>query len=148
MATEKRSDDDIVTRLRSVMDTDFLGFKAEVLVPYLGYDHAVEFMRADPDTGEPAIGRDEWEERALTRLAPAAAGADYLPFAVGKIEDERGISASRSVEKLTEWAWLDEQDDLVADMSNPVNYGHYGDAAVRLYAEHYGLPWSREGEER
>lgn len=139
MATEKRTDQEILERVKAIEGIDFLGFKAEVLVPYLSFEYAKPYL-VDTMTAE------EWERLTAEISPPAQAGAEYVPFAIGKMEDERGISASRSVQKLAEWAWLDGEDELAEQMDDEDNYGWYGDRAVRLYTDRYGIEWKR-GEE-
>lgn len=138
MATEKRTEEQILARLEEVKGQDFFGFKTEVLVLFLTFENVKPYLNDD-------VTEEKWEE-IRPKGTPAEQGAEYLPFAIGKIEDERGISANRSVQKFAEWAWLDGQDDLAEQIDDEANYGWYGDQAVRLYADHYGLQWTR-GEE-
>ena len=140
MSTQKRTDEEILQRIKGIERLDWLGFKTQVLVVNLSFEAAKPFLKDE-------IAAEEWAEDTSGVGTPAEEGAKYLPFAIGKIENERGISANRSVQKFAEWAWLDGEDDLAVQIDDDQNYGWYGDRAVRLYAEHYGLPWTREGEE-
>lgn len=137
MGTQTRTDEQIVARIEEVRAQDMFGFKTEVLLRHLSFEAAKPYLKDE-------ITESDWAEIQAETGTPAEAGADYLPFAVGKIEDERGLSAGRSVQKFAEWAWLDGKDELAAQIDDDGNYGWYGETAVRLYAEHYGLEWTRE----
>lgn len=63
-----------------------------------------------------------------------------LPFALGKILNHRGISASRSVDQLTEYAWLLGRDDVVQAMQDAA-YPQYGAPKVKAFGEGLGLEW-------
>lgn len=132
----KRSQQEIADRLAKVTGEDIFGFKSEVLLVYLDYDHAKNYLVE-------GVTPAQWEEATSSVSDAAADGAEYFQFAVAKCEDERGISANRSVMKLAEWAWLDGQGDLARDMDDDNNYGWYGRTALEMYAAHYGLPWDR-----
>ena len=60
---------------------------------------------------------------------------EYLPFAIGKAEGERGISAERSMFKFTEWLWVLEDDDLL----NVIDKGYidYGLAILNIIKGKY-----------
>jgi len=94
--TASRTQTEIVTRLE-VKRNDMFPFAAEVLVGYLDYDHAKPYLK-DGTTEE------NWAE--VSDDDPQTDLIDYLEFAWGKANDERGISAERSVIKITEWLWL------------------------------------------
>src|SRR5262249_50912769 len=57
---------------------------------------------------------DKHKEYPLTEDFVRKEMLSYLAFAFGKAADHRGISAARSVQKLTEYAWLLGVDELVA----------------------------------
>lgn len=139
MATEKRTDQEILARMQDVADLDYFGFKKGVLLTFLDFENVKPYLNDD-------VTEEHWEE-VRPKGTPAEQGADYLTFAVGKMEDERGISANRSVQKFAEWAWLDGEDDLAEEIDNEENYGWYGDQAVGLYVAHYGLGWPTGGGE-
>lgn len=136
MATEKRTDEEIVARIQEVSEVDIFGFQTQVLVPHLDFEAAQPYLKEE-------VTAEDWAEVRAGVKSPAEEGADYLPFAIGKIEDERGLSAGRSVQKFAEWAWLDGETALAEQLDDESNYGWYGDKAVRMYADHYDLPWSR-----
>jgi hypothetical protein len=130
--TAIRTQDEIVARIEVVrVEGDWLGFRQEVLISALDFEHASPFLNE-------GVTEEEWNGRRDADLEHAAKG--YLEFAIGKIEDHRGISASRSVDKLTEYAWLLGRDDVVYAMEN-AHYPQYGAPKVKAFADGMGWPW-------
>lgn len=122
----------VMTHLKGVRDDgdDLFGFRTEVLAEFLDLDclTALDLKPVDPGT---------W--RAKPTSAAPADGAKYLEFAFGKALDHRGISAGRSVDKLTEYAWLQGRDDVVSAMTH-ADYAMYGVPKLLVYAQAFGLP--------
>ncbi|MFD0885247.1 hypothetical protein ACFQ08_11895 [Streptosporangium algeriense] len=126
-----RTQDEIVARVRAVADRDLFGFRTEVLIMALDYRHVREFVADDPaDDGWGAADAETVEREAR----------EYYAFALGKIEGHRGISARRSVEKLTEFAWLLGRDDIVSAME-AADYEQYGAPKVKEFGVGLGLEW-------
>lgn len=110
---------------------DFFGFRREVLAAAM----TGETLR---QTG---LGIEESTLAAAPITPPEhldSEAREYLTFAIGKIEDHRGISASRSVDKLREYAWLLGRDEVVAAMDK-ADYAQYGAPQVRAFGE--GMGW-------
>jgi hypothetical protein len=114
-----RTQEELVAKIREEMKK-FLGFGAEVLLPYLDYAHAKEFIK-------PEITEEKWNENPIDTSEEQARKdmADYMKFAWDKVADHRGISANRSVDKMEAWAWLLGRDDVVAAMDE-APYENYG----------------------
>jgi hypothetical protein len=127
--TVKRTQDEIAERIRAVKDSDFFGFRREVLLDALDFEHARPFL---------VEGATSTDWRQVTEVEQAA--RDYYAFALDKIRDHRGISASRSVDKLTEYAWLLGRDDVVAAM-DAAPYPQYGAPKVKAFADGFELAW-------
>jgi hypothetical protein len=123
-----RTQTEIVDRLRVARMDDFFGFKTEVLASFLDAEHVAEFCKPDAELSD-------WT--ALTDAATE--GAEYLAFAFGKAEDHRGISAERSVQKMTEYAWLQGRDDVVKAMDD-AGFAQYGVPKLITYAKAFELP--------
>ncbi len=62
---------------------------------------------------------------------------EYLQFAFDKAINHRGISASRSVQKLSMWAWILGLDELVKFAEDDANYRNYGVPILKKFAEHF-----------
>jgi hypothetical protein len=127
-----RTAEEITARANDGNAEDPFGWTLEVLLPYLELDAVRPFLKNAATTAE------EWDD---VRSDPAdltnAARAYYL-FALGKISDERGISAERSVLKLREFAWLAGRDDVVAAM-DAADYAPYGAPKVALFGQAFGF---------
>lgn len=131
-----RTQAEILERMKAVADEDYLGFKREALVTALDFEHAKPFLRDD-------VTADGWEQ-----IDPEKAAKAYYEFALGKIDNHRGISAGRSIDKLTEYAWLMGRDDVVEAMS-AAPYPQYGAPKVKAFADLLGLEWPEdEGMQR
>lgn len=128
----KRTQDEIVARVRDIADEDLFGFAREVLIAALD-EAAMRRLFPDINPNLPLAAPVEPDTELAARR--------YLEFAVGKIIDHRGISASRSVSKLTEYAWLLGRDDVVAAM-DAAGYVQYGAPQVRAFAEGMGWPFA------
>lgn len=124
-------------------NSGFLDFTGEVLKPYLDFEHARPYLR-------PGTTAEEWETVAAKDISDDAvktALADYIAFAWGKVEDHRGISASRSVDKCSAWAWLLAGDDIIRDIE-AAGYAQYGAPKLAVICKRFGLPipdgeWAR-----
>ncbi|MEU6022602.1 hypothetical protein [Micromonospora sp. NPDC047134] len=131
-----RTPDEIVARLRAVRaaSTDMFGFREEVLLEALDFAHAREFL-------PPEVTASQWDQRRWRRHSDTDTYARwYLTFAIDKILDHRGNSASRSVEKLAELAWLLGRDDL-ASAVDEADYPMYGAPKVKTFADGLGWPF-------
>lgn len=130
---EPRTDGEITNRMTAIADDDVFGFARQVLARALPYDDATRMnLVADGCT------REQWDTGLLIGDELIIKARGYLTFAIGKIIDHRGISASRSVQKLTEFAWLMRRDDVVATM-DAAGYAQYGAPMVRAFA--HGMGW-------
>lgn len=132
-----KTQDQIVARIKEKehAKSSFLGFDLEVLI------FALDFERAKPWL-QPAAKETEWEpatertDEAIKRKA-----LDYLDFAWGKVEDHRGISAGRSVVKMTEFCWLLGLDELVGRIDREeIGYPQYGAPILKAISEALGFP--------
>jgi hypothetical protein len=127
-----RTAQEITDRIEAVGDDDFFGFAREVLIPQLPYDDARPFLK-------PEVTAQDWQGPAEPETIEEEARG-YLDFAIKKILGHRGISASRSVSKLTEYAWLLGRDDVVAAMEE-ADYAQYGAPKIKAFAEGMSYPW-------
>lgn len=128
----KRTQDEILARITEISAADFFGFRQEVLISGLDYEHAKQFLRDE-------VTAEDWAESAVIADVEASARA-YYDFALGKIRHHRGISASRSSEKLLEYAWLMGRDDVVTAMGE-ADYAPYGAPQVKAFGAALGLEW-------
>lgn len=128
-----RTQEEIVQRIKEVMEYDFLGIQAGDLIDYLDYDHAKEYLRED-------VTREQWEKISEERLTPAAEIEKYMEFAWNKANSCRGLSAARSLNHMCSWLWLDGEDELAKQI---LNYSHYGKPELVAICEKYGIEWAK-----
>lgn len=127
-----RTQDEIVTRIKEVEAEDLLGFQRDVLLAALDFEHAKPYLK-------PETPPEKW--RNLDEATIRADATAYLTFAWGKAENHLGISASRSVEKMTTFCWL-----LGLDISKieAAGYPRYGCPKLKAAAELLGEPLPTE----
>lgn len=131
-----RTQAEILERFTQAEQADMFGWRAEVLVQGM----TVETLVA-AGFDEPARG--VWHARSAAELEADA--RQYLEFAIGKIEDHRGLSAERSVMKLREHAWLMGRDDAIKAM-DAAAYAQYGAPQVKAFATLLGWDWPDDAE--
>jgi len=128
-----RTQKEIADKVRG--DDSMFGFMRDALLGYLDFEHAREWLK-------PETTAEDWEKsRGASRdeVAVRAELADYMEFAWGKVEDHRGLSAGRSVEKCSAWAWLIGDDALEAKIE-AAEYRNYGAPKRAVICQAFGLP--------
>lgn len=132
-AGPRRTQEEILARIEAVAKDDMFGFRREVLLVALDYENARPFLK-------PETTNEVWSGIQVCPCDWESAARSYYDFALGKIEDHRGISASRSVDKLREYAWLLGRDDVIEAM-DAAEYPQYGAPKVKAFAATFGLEW-------
>lgn len=123
-----RTHDEILAKIHE-KQTEFLPWWFEILIEYLPLEIAQDFLVDTPKI---------WEIRSLERADIVEQMANYMSFAWEKVDDHRGISAQRSVEKMGAWIWLlNEENELVLENYPYLNYGAPKLSAV---CKHFGFP--------
>lgn len=136
--TLTRTQEEIVERTQEE-SKKMLGFQVEVLTEYLDWDHAKQFYKEEY-VKEVEAGTKE-KPQPVTDLYEATQDMlDYLVFGYMKALDERGISASRTIDKLSAWLWLLGRDDLRRLISDDELYNPYGMPALIELTKALGLP--------
>lgn len=129
-----RTIEEIKTKLEEVLDDphDFFGARSERLITALPYADAVPFGL------NPNITEEGWAERStLTDEKVTAAFLDYLPFAMEKADNHRGLSAARSIQHMEAFVFLLGDDSDVNDFSN-LDYTPYGVPMLRWMTDRFG----------
>ncbi len=112
----------------AVANPQFMDFRTEVLLDYLSLANAKPHLK-DEYVTEIESGAKEWKQ--IVSIEEAAQDfLDYMNFAWGKAEDQRGLSASRSIQKLSVWLWLVSREDLCSVIENDDLYNPYGSPAL------------------
>lgn len=105
-------------------------FAPEVIMDFLEVDNLREFTRPDADLSD--FKTVSFEEGVQDFL-------DYLVFAWGKALDERGISAGRSLQKLSAWLNLYGRSELSEILNDPSLYNPYGAPALLKVSRELGI---------
>lgn len=135
MSNITRTPDEIVKRIKEIKQSgsDFFGVQQAHLVFALEYKDAKQFLSDDYTEAEFN------EARVSDRDALLSEAKEYMKFAVGKMLDERGLSAKRSVDHYSGWIWL-LTNDKIHECFVSAEYGWYGRNQLRLAAEVLGFP--------
>ncbi len=125
-----RSVPEIIAKIESHKN-DFFGFIASDLIAYLSFSDAKPFLKDEAKEAE-------WKPESVERDDVLAKMLGYMPFAWGKANDCRGLSAGRSIEHMRAWLWMigeDRMSDLIED------YSHYGKPQLRAICNRFGWDW-------
>lgn len=123
-----RSQDEIVAEIERIKEDDFFGFKTGDLIGYLDYEHAKEYLK-------PEVTAEEWKASPSDRESILKEMEEYMEFAWDKANNERGISAGRSLAHFTVWVWMIGDQDRFGDMES---YQYYGKDHLRKLCDAYG----------
>ena len=137
-----KSLDEIIERYKAKNDDpdDMFGFYRDVLSEYIPLDRWVETGGFDEEKIA-ALTDDQREQVTKNHLPDEAAGTAeairYLEFAFGKADDHRGLSASRSVDKMAAHLWVLDHDLTEYDEAE---YAMYGVPKLVVAARLLGAP--------
>jgi hypothetical protein len=129
-----RTNDEILARIKQLEGDDYLGFETTDLIFRLPFEQARPYLKE----GTPS---DQWEP---VTQSPEELIVDYLPFAWDKANDQRGISASRSVSHMRSWLWLGGHDEAAEALSDL--YECYGKPCLVMVSEMFGFDWKKEDD--
>lgn len=124
--------EEIIEYYRQESKNDPLGFEGQALLPYLSAEQAREFLQEGADLSE-------WQQAPLMFESIVKQMREYMSFAWDKVQDHRGISASRSVSKMQAWLWLLGEEELLAFAKDERNYPQYGAPILKRICEKYGF---------
>lgn len=134
-----RTQEEIAAKFDILQKSDNLfNFGPEVLLPYLTFENAKSYLKEEY-VKKVESGEEKWEVPGFSIEKVAKDFLEYMEFAWGKAEDERGISASRSIQKLSVWLWLMNQDDLKRLIEDDELYNPYGAPALIAVCDKMGI---------
>lgn len=110
----KRTQEEILKKIQEVESSDFFGVMSSDLIDYLDFDNAKKFLKD-------GVTKEEWD--AIEKKTPKERMIDYMDFAWDKANDERGLSAARSMQHYEIWLWLDGDEELHKTLEFYTNYG-------------------------
>lgn len=130
-----KTQEEIVKRIEERKPGDVFGFEVDEYFIYLDYEHAKPYLV------EEAVAK-EWDEATpdLTRESIVSRMKDYMPFAVEKANNRRGLSAQRSIMHYLAWIWLAGDDDLLKSILEDYHdrYSSYGKSILEKIRKFYG----------
>jgi hypothetical protein len=130
-----KSIEQIVAKMNDPVWADLFGARNGDLIEFLPFDRAKAFLKPD-------VTEEQWTAggmpKALTRDTVVREITAYMPFAWGKANDCRGLSAARSIMHMQAWLWLLDADDAVKAIEE---YDCYGKAQLRGICEALGINW-------
>ncbi len=135
----KRTQEEILARIEKVKAYDWIGTITNDLILWLTLEN-VSGMLAKPLTEQ------EWAEVQAKNVPPLEQIAGYLPFAWGKANDCRGLSAGRSLDHMKAWLWLADYEDDVIDLLS--DYDYYGKPQLVFCSVLAGFPWPTSDDGR
>jgi len=127
-----RTASEIVARIEEIKNRDMFGFSISGLIEQLPYANAKPYLKD-------GVTESEWNSDREGVKSPIAQIAEYMPFAISKAEDHRGLSAGRSVDRMSSWVWLmgdEKYNEIDWD-----NYQNYGAPILRQICEMVGIDW-------
>lgn len=128
-----KTQDEIVEKIREREAEGFIfDFFPDVLVGKLDFEHAKEFLKEGATAEEWAAccDLDQTREEMVDEMAK------YMKLAWDKANNERGLSANRSVQKMEAWCWLLGVDHEI-DWDD---YEPYGKPILRRVCQKFDLP--------
>jgi hypothetical protein len=127
-----RSVEEIKAKIAADDPEDLFGVKVTHLLSALSYPDA-----ASTGVLNPKVLPEEWDEK-FHEPDPVRRLAEYLPFAMEKASNHRGLSAGRSVQHVEILTWLAGTDDDVEALKEE-QYEQYGVPKLFWAANRFGL---------
>lgn len=127
---------EIIARIAERRAQDIFGFETFDYVQYLPFEDAKPLLVEN-------AAPEKWTQLPLTREAVLKQMHDYMDFAWGKANGQRGLSAGRSISHYTAWTWLAGDRELSEWTDSEENYFHYGKPILQHICEHYGWDWKQ-----
>lgn len=120
--------DQILERLKSKQQ-EALNFEPDVLLDYLDFDHVREFLKE-------GVTAEQWGKGLKPN--PLQEGETYMKeYGWPKVLNHRGISASRTIQKMTAWAFLAD-DQKALEIIETTGYAQYGAPILLSLCKHWG----------
>jgi len=126
MGQKMRTDEEILARIEERKARDFFGFEAIDLIARLPFSAAKHLLVE-------GAKEDEWTVLPRDRESLLKEMLEYMDFAWEKANNERGISAGRSMHHYMAWTWLAGD-----DLGELTDYEYYGKDNLLKIAAHYG----------
>lgn len=135
-----KTQEEILERFERARPGDPMGFEVSEYLVRLDYANAKPWLKDDATP-------EDWEQFSAAPSDVKERMLEYMPFAWGKANDCRGISASRSVAHVAAWTWLIDDQTLLYKMER-VGYNFYGKPILALVCDHFGWDWRQWDDDR
>lgn len=123
-----RTKEQIINKIKLEKDNDFFGVICADLATYLPIEEVQKLF--------PEADLKDFKTKELTRENVLQEIKDYLEFAWDKANNQRGLSAGRSMDHFTAWIWLLGDEDSFGDLRD---YQYYGKDNLVEICEFYNL---------
>lgn len=120
-----KTQDEMVEFVKN-MDDWHSAFTCSDIIIYLDFEHAKQFLKEDAIKRIEA-GESQWELQIPTREEVINRMKDYFAFAMEKADNQRGLSAGRSIMHYQNWLWLLNDTEIDTD--------HYDDYGISILME-------------
>lgn len=131
-----RTNEEIVKRAKEGSEQFFGGASIDALLRFLPFENLKQFIKED--SWEET--KKDWKQADLKKEEILGEMKHYMEFAWGKVENHRGLSANRSVDKMTHWVWLLGDDDLLKEIESENNFAQYGAPKLAAVCKKYDFP--------
>ena len=122
-----RTKEEILSKIEE-HNNQIFDFWTSVLLDYVPFE-TVKHLLKDEAIEQYESGKQQWN--MITNIEESVQDfLDYMVFAWKKSEGMRGLSASRSISKLSCWAWLLGREDIMKVLQDDSLYNPYGAPAL------------------
>lgn len=129
----ERTTGEILAKMNSLESGsgDPFGFVRSDLLAFLDYTSAQRYLKAE-------VNEAAWKPSSRAEEGIVKTITDYLTFAFEKADDERGLSAARSLYHFSAWLWMLGEADAADALMEKSEY--YGQNVLAAIAEHFNTP--------
>lgn len=133
-----RATEEIIARIKEVEGSvsDFFGTISSDLLTTLTFEQAKPWLKDEATSAD-------WKQSDRTVSGLLKEIRDYLPFAWGKANNQRGLSACRSINHMQAWLWLLGEEQAAEEIGD---YDMYGKPQLRAISEAVGFDWRAEDD--
>lgn len=133
-----RTAEEIIARIHELeKEGDFFGHQRGDLLDFLTFDDAKQFLRSEKHEEL----RAQWASSEPLEEVVKKKMQEYMSFAWEKANNERGLSAGRSIEHMQAWLWL-LRDPMSEEIPN-MEFAPYGKPILRAICNKFGWDCSQ-----
>lgn len=127
-----RTQEEVVERYEERKDADMFGFETDEYLMRMDWERAQTYLVDDATSEDWPVPEDALErDKILERMK------GYMKFARKKADNERGLSAKRSIAHYIAWIWLLGDDGFLAELEREYDGSEdYGKSTLRMIEAH------------